>query len=230
MLIQTLIFSRFIPFISAVNAAGGYTGIFYIVFLIALFFCLCKTMGKTAWKKKTEVIVLLFLWAMAGLIILSGFSGLQQAVCALLLAACTAAFFQDLLWYYFSAFWLWMLGICTAAGLLLPVPVFSRAAGLLYALVMLPFYRSEKTGSADVWAAAGMGIVLGFERMSICMLAACLSGFAFVLFHRICRRFRQKEKEPLLIPFVSCLCTGFAIALFRGWTLFALVEKAFLFR
>lgn len=130
-------------------------------------------------------------------------------------AGCGLAFMQDFLHYRFEKTWL-LPAACGAAGLfcLSPVPLISRLLSLGYVLVLLIFYFRHACGSTDIWCAAWMGLVLGTERMTICILIACLCGLLIQYVRRLCR-----IRQPM-IPFVSCLCIGFMAALLRGWTLF----------
>lgn len=128
-----------------------------------------------------------------------------------------AVFFQDLKTMYFGERWLW--GIPFLAGLAYS-PYTMQAgsalvkAGLYLAAIAPAFFmfileRQGKCGQADVIALALAGLLLGWRRLTICLLIACAAG---IVYGGLSGRRR--------IPFLCFLALGFFISWSCGYTLF----------
>ena len=73
-------------------------------------------------------------------------------------------------------------------------------------------FRMDWLGSADVFYIGLFALLLGVERMVVCMLVAIGVGFLFLLV------FKKR-----MVPFVSCLVIGFLVALYRGYTIYGIL-------
>ena len=81
---------------------------------------------------------------------------------------------------------------------------------LLYVIPVFILYRWKRwMGSADVFYIGLFALVLGQERMFVCMLISIGLGF--------CLGYKR------LIPFVSCLWVGFVLSLRRGFLMYGIL-------
>lgn len=123
------------------------------------------------------------------------------------LAGC--AWLQDWKTRWVSRSWLFALPLFFVPVFHEPLMLTSRFAGMGYSLVALWFVWKGKMGEADLVCMIVMGAALGFERMTIALLAACLAGLFCLLF------FRLDD-----VPFVSLLLAGFFLSLVSGFGLY----------
>ena len=131
-------------------------------------------------------------------------------VCSLLIKI----FLQDITTFYISNFW--MFASFFLIFLFPPTSLIESITGsLLYLIPCLLMKKicSKWIGNADLFYIGLFGWILGFQRMIICMLISILVGFLFYIL------FRMRK----WIPFVSCLCVGFLIAMWKGYYLFSLL-------
>ena len=80
---------------------------------------------------------------------------------------------------------------------------------LLFLVPTLILYRLKWMGSADVFYIGLFSLLLGWQRMIVCMLVAI--GCGFLMGHK------------KLIPFVSCLWVGFFVSLWRGFLIYGIL-------
>lgn len=130
--------------------------------------------------------------------------------CSLLLKI----FWEDMRTYYISS--AWMIFSIIMLFLFPSTSFIESAVGeLLYFIpcLLMKKIRPDWIGNADLFYIGLFGWILGIQRMIICMLISILVGFIFYIF------FRVKK----WIPFVSCLCIGFLISMWKGYYLFSLL-------
>lgn len=118
--------------------------------------------------------------------------------------------YQDIQTYYYSKIWFLLILLFTLGW----VCHWHYFCGLFYFLCSYCLYRMKKEwlGSMDCMVLTCFGLILGFERMIVCLLISILCGLVYHLF--------SKNK---MIPFVSCLCIGFFISLLRGFQIYVIL-------
>lgn len=177
------------------------------VILSCLFFCLFTLILSI--PLKTGKLCFLLAWMTLGLWAFGFFLPADRMFVGLLLFMGLEAACQfDLYSGYFS--WPWFL-----ASLVLCFPPFvfvkyewNQLMGVLLALVLVPFWKKQKIGSADLMAIAVFGVLMGSERLIGMLIASCLSSLLAALF------FRKKT-----LPFVSFLCFWTALFWCAGYTI-----------
>lgn len=112
---------------------------------------------------------------------------------------------QDYKTYYISKIWgvfSLILTVCFFDSIHLSGILFSFIASLMY------FCKQDWIGSADIGILFVLGLILGFERMFICVFIAIFIGLLF---------YACSNKK--LIPFITCLCFGAYISILKGFTI-----------
>lgn len=116
---------------------------------------------------------------------------------------------QDYATYYISKIWIlfsMILIVCFFDSLNISGVLFGVVAGIMY------FLKQDWIGSVDILILFVFGLILGFERMFVCVLIAVIIG---LLFYAL-----SKKK---IIPFITCLCIGAYISIVKGFTIWYLI-------
>lgn len=176
--------------------------IFFILLSVLAFMCFEKYVLKENVNRK-GVLVFIGIEMVSSLFLSS--SHFYSMIIMFTYLACL--FYQDKKTYYISKWWI----IPTVLVTLIFNGRYSIASSFLFGVpcMILYFLRKEWIGSADVCFMFYFGLVLGIEKMFVCMFIAIFLGFIFLLF--------SKNK---LVPFVSCLCIGAWIALLKGYGIY----------
>ena len=113
--------------------------------------------------------------------------------------------YMDFKDYYVSPIWM-ALSLC----LIILWKHMDIVCCLLYVIpVFILYKKTHWMGSADVYFSGLFALVLGRERMFICMLISIGIG--------LCLGYKK------LIPFVSCLWLGFVLSLWRGFLMYGIM-------
>lgn len=116
---------------------------------------------------------------------------------------------QDYKTYYISKKWFifsLILIVCFLDSIHISGILFGAFVSLMY------FCKQDWIGSADIGILFVLGLILGFERMFVCVFIAIVIGLLFYVL--------SKKK---LIPFITCLCIGAYISILKGFTLWYMI-------
>lgn len=123
---------------------------------------------------------------------------------------------QDLLTYFidWKKWWGWILCFLVAGGSLMKFDMAAIFYGLLFGLMVFPFVRQKKMGSADLVFIVLYTSLLGAERMLVCLMTAAVLGLLIGIGKIV------MNSKNRLIPFVSCLNVGFLISYAYGYSIY----------
>ena len=118
-------------------------------------------------------------------------------------------FWQDLKSYYISPAWM-----LVCLSFLIVWHPFYGDSFLIFTLPVFCIQKWKKDwiGVADVYFIGLFAGILGWQRMVICMFLSIACGFVFAILF-----------PKRLIPFVSCLCIGFAVSFWRGFSIYGIL-------
>lgn len=178
--------------------------IFFILFLCLIFLAF----DRIFFKKNVPIWIVLVLFICMGFLIScisSSFYKMMSIFTFLFIFS-----YQDIQTYYYSKKWFILLFLFSS----LWVQNWHYLCGFFYFFCSFILYcwKPEWIGSMDIMMMSCFGLILGFERMIVCIFISILCGLLYWMF--------SKNK---LIPFVSCLCIGFFISLLRGFQIYVIL-------
>ena len=118
-------------------------------------------------------------------------------------------FYNDAKTYYISP--MWML-VCLSFLLIWQPIYWDSFVVFLFPVLIMKGIKKDWIGWADVFFIGLFALILGWQRMVVCMFLSVFCGFVYCLFF-----------PKRLIPFVSCLCIGFVVSFWRGFLIYGIL-------